>query len=144
MPEILRGTWFSWEVGRPTQTVIDATTMSGRGLCIAYEHKGADYTFMFKGKTNCYHCVHAFPRTWNVFEKFEGPCVTLEPGKEPTIKIICEGIKTDQQLITLFKENYAPINCRSSLEGVWQFAYQVLLTPSNYLLYVFKMFTNLF
>lgn len=125
MPQILRGSWFSWEVGRPTQTVIDAYSMSGRGNCVAVHHQDADYTFVFKDKNdNCYHCVRTFPRTLNVFEKTESPCITLAPGEEPTVENVCKGITEDQQLITLFNENYIPINCRSSLEGVWQFTYQ--------------------
>lgn len=125
MPQILRGSWFSWEVGTPTLTVIDDISMSHRGECVNYTRDGADYTFVFKGQTNCYHCVKTYPRTLNVFEKVESPCVTLEANEEPTIERVCQGINNDQQLITLFNENYIPINCRSSLEGVWQFAYQV-------------------
>jgi hypothetical protein len=37
---------------------------------------------------------------------------------------LCSNLNPDQNLITLFSENPVPINCRSSLEGVWQFAYQ--------------------
>jgi hypothetical protein len=37
---------------------------------------------------------------------------------------VCRNLNPDQNLITLFSENPVPINCRSSLEGVWQFAYQ--------------------
>lgn len=51
--------------------------------------------------------------------------MTLDDNEEPTVERVCRGINDDQQLITLFNENYIPINCRSSLEGVWQFAYQV-------------------
>lgn len=126
MPQILRGSWFSWEFGKPTLTVIDDVSMSQRGECDSFVRDGADYTFVFKSLThNCYHCVKTYPRTLNVFEKIESSCVTLEAGDEPTIDRICRGINADQQLITLFNENYIPINCRSSLEGVWQFAYQV-------------------
>lgn len=110
----------------PTQTVIDATSMSRRGYCINYEkHDAAEYSFVFKEKsTNCYHCVRTIIRTLNIFEKFEGPCIGLAPGEEPTVQNVCKGIKDDQQLITLFNENFVPINCRSSLEGVWHFTYQ--------------------
>lgn len=126
MPQILRGSWFSWETGKPTQTVIDDVTMSKRGECINLERDGADYTFVFKDfNRNCYHCVKTYPRTLNVFEKVESPCVTLTADEDPSIERVCQGIHADQQLITLFNENYIPINCRSSLEGVWQFAYQV-------------------
>lgn len=71
MPQILRGSWFSWERGEPTLTVIDATKMSNRGYCIDMNRLGADYTFIFKDHA-CYHCVKAYPRTLNVFEKIEG------------------------------------------------------------------------
>lgn len=125
MPQILRGSWFSWETGRPTLTVIDEISMSLRGVCIDQIRDGADYTFVFKDVKNCYHCVKTYPRTINVFEKVESPCVTLGENEEPTVERVCKGINEDQQLITLFNENYIPINCRSSLEGVWQFAYQV-------------------
>lgn len=49
----------------------------------------------------------------------------LRPNEEPTVQRVCRDLNPDQQLITLFSENYVPVNCRSSLEGVWQFAYQV-------------------
>lgn len=71
----------------------------------------------------CYRCIRTYPRTVNVFEKIESTCVFIDG--EPTVDAVCKGIRSDQQLITLFNENYIPINCRSSLEGVWQFAYQV-------------------
>lgn len=50
--------------------------------------------------------------------------MNVRPGEHPTIERVCRGLDPDQQLITLFSENYVPLNCRSSLEGVWQFAYQ--------------------
>lgn len=128
MPQILRGSWFSWEVGNPTQTVIDDISLSSRGECVTYVRDGADYTFVFRSRVaNCFYCFKAYPRTLNVFEKVESPCVTLSADEEPTVERICHGINDDQQLITLFNENYIPINCRSSLEGVWQFAYQVII-----------------
>lgn len=51
-------------------------------------------------------------------------CMNLPDGVEPTVENVCKGLRSDQQLITLFSENHVPVNCRSSLEGVWQFAYQ--------------------
>lgn len=46
------------------------------------------------------------------------------PESEATVQNVCRGLDPHQQLITLFSENYVPVNCRSSLEGVWNFAYQ--------------------
>lgn len=73
IPKILQGSWFSWESGLPTQTVIDARKMSNRGFCIAMEkHHGDEYSFVFEDRgRDCFHCVKTFIRTLNVFEKFE-------------------------------------------------------------------------
>jgi len=50
--------------------------------------------------------------------------MTLNPNEDESPDKICQF--QDTQLHTLFSENYIPVNCRSSLEGVWQFAYQVI------------------
>lgn len=131
IPKVLQGTWFSWEVGEPTTTTIDDWSYERQGPkqgrhrieCVASNRNGSDHTLIFKG-SECYTCVKAFPRTLNVFEKFETNCVTLERNEKPTIDRICRGLRQDQQLITLFNKNFVPISCRSSLEGVWHFAYQ--------------------
>lgn len=56
---------------------------------------------------------------------FLGGCITLNVGETPNVNTVCRALDKDQQLVTLFSENFVPVNCRSSLEGVWQFAYQV-------------------
>jgi len=60
-----------------------------------------------------------------VFSFFPAGCVNLARDEEPTVERVCRELNPDQHIITLFSENYVPVNCRSSLEGVWQFAYQV-------------------
>lgn len=50
--------------------------------------------------------------------------MTINPNEDESPDKICQF--QDTQLFTLFSENYIPVNCRSSLEGVWQFAYQVI------------------
>lgn len=57
---------------------------------------------------------------------FPAGCVTVSTGDRPSVDLICRSLKEDQQLATLFSENFVPVNCRSSLEGVWQFTYQVI------------------
>ncbi|GBP63308.1 hypothetical protein EVAR_26622_1 [Eumeta japonica] len=79
---------------------------------------------MVFSNTNCYYCVKLIVRTVNVLEKTETSCVNLQENEEPTLERVCKGLDPDQHLITLFSENAVPVNCRSSLEGVWQFAYQ--------------------
>ncbi|XP_026473212.1 uncharacterized protein LOC113377199 [Ctenocephalides felis] len=124
IPVVIRGTWFSWESGKPTTTEINAEEVSNRGYCVdVKEEYHVNYTFVLKDR-ECYHCVKLIVRTVNVLEKIESVCVTLRPGEEPTVERVCRGLNPAQQLITLFSENYVPVNCRSSLEGVWQFTYQ--------------------
>ncbi|XP_014250754.1 uncharacterized protein LOC106667362 [Cimex lectularius] len=127
IPTIIRGSWFSWENGKPTQTIIDSKSMSQRGRCLAsLDEYHSNYTFVFKNNDNCYHCVKILLRTVNVMEKIESGCVTLGGAAVPTnlIESVCQDLNPEQQLITLFQENYVPVNCRSSLEGVWKFSYQ--------------------
>ncbi|XP_012522195.1 uncharacterized protein LOC105828421 [Monomorium pharaonis] len=131
IPPIIRGSWFSWENGRNTLTEINANSMTGRGTCVnVLEEYHVNYTFVFRDSNtpisydSCYHCVKLIVRTVNVLEKLEVSCVNLPHGIEPTVDNVCVGLNANQHLITLFSENYVPVNCRSSLEGVWQFAYQ--------------------
>ncbi|CAL7952352.1 unnamed protein product [Xylocopa violacea] len=124
IPLVVRGSWFSWENGKNTLTEINGETMTGRGRCVnMLEEYHVNYTFIFQNE-ECYHCVKLIVRTVNVLEKLEVYCVNLPDNVEPTVENVCKGLRPDQQLITLFSENFVPVNCRSSLEGVWQFAYQ--------------------
>lgn len=125
IPFIIRGAWFSWENGQNTLTEINAETMTRKGYCIALkEEYHVNYTFVFQDN-KCYHCVKLLVRTVNVLEKLETGCVNLARDEEPTVERVCRELNPDQHIVTLFSENYVPVNCRSSLEGVWQFAYQV-------------------
>ncbi|CAH1098743.1 unnamed protein product [Psylliodes chrysocephalus] len=123
IPLILRGAWFSWELGRNTLTELDATTMTNRGYCIDVKNEyHVNYTMVFR-KDTCFRCVKLLVRTVNVLEKIETPCLNI-PEEFASVETVCRGLDLHQQLVTLFSENYIPVNCRSSLEGVWNFAYQ--------------------
>ncbi|KAL0277851.1 UNVERIFIED_CONTAM: hypothetical protein PYX00_004986 [Menopon gallinae] len=124
VPVVVRGAWFSFENGQNTLTEFDPETMSGRGRCIAMKEEfHVNYTFVFQNEF-CYFCVKILVRTVNVLEKIESGCVNLPAHEPPTVERVCRALPQDQHLITLFSENYVPVNCRSSLEGVWVFAYQ--------------------
>nr|CAG4646126.1 EOG090X03AK [Macrothrix elegans] len=125
IPFVVRGTWFYRENGEYFNTEINGDSMTGRGTCLSsYHSHHVNYTFVFyDSQTTCYHCVKLIVRTVNILEKIESGCKTLK-DKSPSINSICDGINPNQQLITLFAENFVPVNCRSGLEGVWQFAYQ--------------------
>ena len=58
------------------------------------------------------------------FIAFAAGCVNLPQGLEPIVENVCRRLEENQELITMFSENPVPKNCRSSLEGVWHFAYQ--------------------
>jgi len=69
--------------------------------------------------------IDTFQCTHHYIFFFSAGCVNLAHDDEPTVERVCRDLNPDQHIITLFSENYVPVNCRSSLEGVWQFAYQV-------------------
>nr|CAG4640723.1 EOG090X03AK [Eulimnadia texana] len=126
IPFVIRGSWFYREDGEYFTTEINADSMTGRGNCLLSNHSHhVNYTFIFHDSSSgCYHCVQLFVRTVNILEKLESGCKSPGPGQTPSVENICSSINPNQQLITLFAENFVPVNCRSGLEGVWQFAYQ--------------------
>lgn len=71
IPSIIRGSWYSWENGHSTTTIIDATQMTERGVCVrSMEENRVNFTFVFL-KNNCYTCVKVMVRTVNVIDKME-------------------------------------------------------------------------
>ncbi|ODM98595.1 hypothetical protein Ocin01_08083 [Orchesella cincta] len=125
IPLVIRGAWFSREKNINTYTEFDDRKMSNRGFLVdVIEEHHVNYTFILQ-QDNCYHCVRIFVRTVNILEKIETGCINFPKGRSrPTPDEVCRSLNPDQNLITLFSENPIPVNCRSSLEGVWQFAYQ--------------------
>ncbi|XP_076035609.1 protein undicht isoform X2 [Oratosquilla oratoria] len=124
IPLVVRGAWFSFEKGKNTVTDIDDGSMSERGVCVDMVSTSIkDITFLFRDN-ECFHCVRLLVRTVNVIEKTETGCVTFPEGYAPSLEDACRGLDNTQGLTTMFKENPTPKNCRSALEGVWQFAYQ--------------------
>jgi len=133
--KLIQGEWYSREKNLDTITNIDASFMSKRGTCIGNvadcNYPGCqsiNNTFLFSERPHdpesCFHCVRIFVRTVNIIEKQESGCVTLRNNERPTLENVCKELDSEQQIITLFKENYSPINCRSSLEGVFHFSFQ--------------------
>nr|CAG4637677.1 EOG090X03AK [Chydorus sphaericus] len=119
IPFVLRGTWFYRENGEYANTEINADSMTGRGTCLSsYHSHHVNYTMVYyDAQTTCYHCVKYFVRTVNIVDKIESGCKTLR-DRSPSLNSICDGINPEQQLITLFAENFVPVNCRSGLEAV--------------------------
>jgi len=129
IPRVIQGEWYSREKNLDTVTIIDASKMSRRGTCM--EHKSdyaSTYQFLFadnpQDRQSCHYCVTIYVRTVNIIEKRESGCVTLSGNEKAKLEQVCKRLDDDSQVITLFAENYTPINCRSSLEGVFHFDYQ--------------------
>ncbi|RXG52715.1 hypothetical protein Avbf_15531 [Armadillidium vulgare] len=111
IPSILRGTWFSFERGQSTTTDINSARMSRHGTCVGLHLERSDNVTLLFEDSSCFHCVK-----WL--------CVFSQGDTLRTLDEICGRIEKNEALVTMFNENYVPKNCRSALEGVWQFAYQ--------------------
>lgn len=76
IPRVVQGEWYSREKNLDTVTIIDASQMQRRGICVEHETDyTGKYTFLFsenpKDRTLCYHCVRIYVRTVNILEKRE-------------------------------------------------------------------------
>lgn len=124
IPPTLHGEWFSREHGENVRTTIDQNSVSTHGRCIAFQPDRIDnFTVVLQGES-CYHCIRFLVRTLNVLEKIETGCVTLNPNERAGLDTVCRHLDPNQQLVTMFSTNPSGKNCRSSMEGVWKFAYQ--------------------
>lgn len=73
---MVQGEWYSREKNLDTVTIIDATQMQSRGVCVEHDTDfSGNYTFLFaedpEDRSRCYHCVRIFVRTVNILEKIE-------------------------------------------------------------------------
>uniref|UniRef100_A0A6P7GT13 Uncharacterized protein LOC114341859 n=1 Tax=Diabrotica virgifera virgifera TaxID=50390 RepID=A0A6P7GT13_DIAVI len=129
IPEILRGSWFSVEDGKDTVTKFDERFMTIENrvkvLCDykKTEHN-SDYTIAFQ-YDRCYHCIKFFVRTINIVEKIEGICTNINHTKED-FESLCSKMN-DTKITTLFSNDHSNrglVNCKTSLQGSWDFAYE--------------------
>ncbi|KAH7640295.1 hypothetical protein HUG17_7762 [Dermatophagoides farinae] len=125
VPTTLRGEWFSREDGQNVVTRISENEFSDRGFCMEMvAHSYDNFTFLLK-KADCLSCVRILIRTLNVMEKIETNCLQNNPNVMPNYDSMCKNsLDNNQEMITMFSTNPSGKNCRSSLEGVWNFAYQ--------------------
>lgn len=123
LPLTIQGEWFSREGGQNIFTQINSNSITNRGHCIEFKQTNNDnFTIVIK-QNNCYYCVRIFIRTLNVLEKSETPCLNLQ-NELPTINNVCKHLDPEKEVTTMFSTNPSGKNCRSSLEGVWRFAYR--------------------
>lgn len=76
IPRILQGEWYSRETNLDTVTIIDASRMQRRGICMEQVTDfGGNFTFLFaenpEEPATCFHCVRLYARTVNIVEKIE-------------------------------------------------------------------------
>ncbi|CAG9831489.1 unnamed protein product [Diabrotica balteata] len=130
IPEILRGSWFSVEDGKDTITKFDERFMTIENrvkvLCDykKTEHN-SDYTIAFQ-YDRCYHCIKFFVRTINIVEKIEGVCTNISNSSKEDFDSLCSKLNHNK-ITTLFSNdhyNRGLVNCKTSLQGSWDFAYE--------------------
>ena len=126
IPFVLHGEWFSRENGMNTHTTFEGSRSSIHGQCHQLHTANNDnITMVFKhDHIPCYHCVRILVRTLNVLQKSETGCINIEHNEQPTLQNICRHLESNHELTTMFATNTQGKNCRSSIEGVWKFAYQ--------------------
>lgn len=123
LPQTIQGEWFSREGGQNVFTQINANSISNRGRCLEFKQTNNDNFTIVAKQNNCYHCIRIFIRTLNVLEKTETACLSLQ-NESPSIGNVCKHLDPEKEVTTLFSTNPDSKNCRSSLEGVWRFAYR--------------------
>lgn len=123
IPATFHGEWYSREDGQNVKTQINANSFSNRGFCREMvTHSYDNFTFLFQ-ENDCFHCIRLLIRTLNVLEKIESGCLTQNSNSFPNMANICRRMDDSKEYITLFATNPSGKNCRSSLEGVWNFHY---------------------
>ncbi|XP_022646810.1 uncharacterized protein LOC111268571 [Varroa jacobsoni] len=139
--QTVQGEWYSRERGDDTFTTIEQETIrfnaydqnTQRNLVINTRcinltiYNNDNYTFVLQRTDThvpCYYCTRMFVRTLNVIDKISTPCVNINPTERPDVQTVCRNLDVNMEQITLFSTNPTPKNCRSSLEGVWKFAYK--------------------
>ncbi|CAH1984072.1 unnamed protein product [Acanthoscelides obtectus] len=108
-----------------------SNSIAPKGTCVDIrDDYHVNYTMVFKRGT-CYTCIKFMVRTVNVLEKIETSCISL-PEERATVENICNALDPNQQLRTLFSENYIPVNCRSSLEVKSEIVQPGCRLPQNF------------
>lgn len=124
IPYVLHGEWFSRENGINTHTTFEGSHSNIHGECRELHTANNDNITMVLQHQRCYHCVRILVRTLNVLQKSETGCINVEPNVQPNLQTICRHLESNHELTTMFATNAQGKNCRSSIEGVWKFAYQ--------------------
>ncbi|CAK9302472.1 unnamed protein product [Gordionus sp. m RMFG-2023] len=124
IPETMRGSWYLEERGSGTSMKITHDYIQDLGKCVKMRFNDGysvyRNTFLFKSE-KCKTCVSIVYRTQNVLEYKKLECIDDDTSR--TMVDICAGVDV-LELITMFALTPTPVNCRSSMEGVFKFEYR--------------------
>ncbi|XP_013403139.1 uncharacterized protein LOC106168567 [Lingula anatina] len=138
-PSGFLGDWYSKENGEDTDTVIDGTAfqINSReygGPCIASRRYNETTTHEqnnklkvlirnSRGGNNCYMCLELYLRTPNILQQRSASSCRSSPIA-PSLEDVCNAIRPQAGLVTMFRKSAINVNCRTTFEGVFQFTYE--------------------
>ncbi|CAG2194472.1 unnamed protein product [Mytilus edulis] len=153
IPSIYHGDWYSQEAGVDVKTNVafdkwrrDSVPQEQLECISIYTHPqqssiiGGMNSSMVNttmlmgifGETDvnkCYYCIDVLYRTPNIIQYKRQDCIRLNSGKPITIDKSCrgitEGLPTMDNAITMFRRSVVKLNCITTIEGVYQFSYEV-------------------
>lgn len=77
----------------------------------------------------CYYCIDVLYRTPNIIQYKQQDCVRLNSGDSISLNTTCrgmtDGLPTMDNAITMFRRSPIKMNCITTLEGVYQFSYEI-------------------
>ncbi|XP_063433389.1 uncharacterized protein LOC134715256 [Mytilus trossulus] len=150
IPAAYHGDWYSQESGADVRTNIDVnlwsriSTPQERLECIdIYQHKqeislikqlnssmvNSTMLMSVAGDTNrhrCFFCVDVLFRTVNIIQYRRQHCIKSSNGSNISIcRGISEGLPDMDSTTTMFRISPIDVNCITTIEGMYQFTYEV-------------------
>ncbi|KAK6188389.1 hypothetical protein SNE40_004570 [Patella caerulea] len=135
IPRAYHGHWFSYENGVGSSALVYEHTFGNLELVDKFTHKndynyngffdGVNSTMLMKvreGQHTCFYCVDVLMRTDNILQYRKSDCFTNNGGIN-----MCPGkdqVPAVDQLATLFRLTVTTVNCMSTFDGVYQFAFE--------------------
>nr|XP_022345141.1 uncharacterized protein LOC111137784 isoform X2 [Crassostrea virginica] len=149
IPDYFHGDWYSFEYGRGTNTFVNAdkwdsnkyaTILNCEDIFIhpnpGLQQDGNNVTMLMvtSGGSDidtCYMCVDVLWRTPNILQYRIENCITAIPGNKISLNDSCKsmnpshGLPNTDVTYTMFKQRIEKISCVTTVEGVYQFSYEV-------------------
>ncbi|XP_015171303.1 PREDICTED: uncharacterized protein LOC107063752 isoform X2 [Polistes dominula] len=113
-PEEWNGRWF--QSGDPNLVTVNGSIISSKGYCT--DVKDDDKFLLYDTKVGCYRCMVINKKHLNVLQYKESYCID---SSEPNLKSICNHLRSDAILVSLFRTVAAPLPC--PIKGPLEFTY---------------------